>query len=80
MAIGVLALGFASAERAAAGIVYSGPNKNVTYSAYDLVPTFSLFNSAGTWDDISLTIIAMESPGIRISSSLRTSCRCTGTM
>jgi hypothetical protein len=63
VAVGVLLLGLASADRAAAAIVYSGTNRNVTYSAYDYVPTFSLFNSPGTWDDISLTIIAMESPG-----------------
>ncbi len=45
-----------------AAIIYSGPDRNVTYSEYVSPGAFSLFDQPETWDDIRLDVHVHEDP------------------
>ena len=57
LAAGVLA----GAVMAADPIVYSGPDRNVIYD-YHTGDTISLFDAAGAWDNVSLSVSVHEDP------------------
>lgn len=42
-------------------VVYSGSNRNIIYSNYSISGTISLFDAAGTWDDMNLDLHAYNS-------------------
>ena len=50
-------------------IIYSGANRNIVYSKYQYNDTISLFNAAGTWDDMVLDLQIFEEPSYMIQYS-----------
>ena len=44
-------------------VIYSGPNRNITYDKYNTyLETISLFDGVGTWDDMRLSLHIFEDP------------------